>query len=227
MANVQSIVTNAIYTSLQDRRFLPNINAGYLKFGISQLNFLLDGWRNLIPFSSHVTFNDVENLEATTFVQVETVNFTLNQQSWTLMPVTLTQFTEIKLTLNLTGIPIVYYFDELNQTIEVYPRPAQPAYRFMVWGRISQINLGEFDEIPANMPGFMEDAVTYELAYRMAAQFGVPFNDYKDDIRKGLIQSLKNKKSVNLTAPRDLVFGSPTNSTYAPYPYLFFMSGGT
>lgn len=227
MANVQSIITDAIYNSLQDRQFQADINAGYLDFGLNQLNILLDEWRNLIPFSQVVTFNNVDDLENSTFLNVETVNFILNTASQPLTRVSLTRFKEQQAIIGLLGIPIIYYFDELTQSIMVYPRPSNPQYQFTVWGRIQQVTLGMYDEVPANMPPFMRNAVIQELSYRFAAAFGVPWSGEKEFTRQGLIKSLKNKKSIDLRAPRNLVFGLPNSSKIAPFPWLYYVSGGT
>jgi hypothetical protein len=135
-------------------------------------------------------------------------------------------FKQITNIQNLTGIPLIYYFDELAQAIQVYPTPTMPSYSFTVWGRVANVNLGEFDTIPARIPPFMQNALTFELAYRLAAQYGVPWNPEKEKIREGLITSLKNKKAVDLSPGRNIVFGRPNSTSYAPFPYFYYMSGG-
>lgn len=227
MANVQSIITDAIYLSLQDRQFQPDINAGYLDFGLNQLNLILDEWRNLIPFAQVVTFNNVDDLENSLFYNVETVNFILNTTSQTLQRVPLTRFKEQQAIIGLVGIPSIYYFDELTQSIMVYPRPSNPQYKFTVWGRIQQVTLSMFDTVPANMPPFMRNAVIYELAFRLANNYGVPFEAYKEITHQGLVKSLKNKKSFDLRAPRNIAFGLPNSSQIPPFPWLYYVSGGT
>lgn len=227
MANVQSIITDAIYKSLQDRQFQPDINAGYLDFGLNQLNIILDEWRNLIPFAQVVTFSNVDDLENSSFLSVDTVNFVLNTTSYVLTQVSLTQFKEQQNIIGLTGMPSIYYFDELTQSIMVYPRPANPQYRFTVWGRIQQVTLSMFDTVPANMPPFMRNAVIYELAYRMATEYGMPWENGKENTRQSLVASLKNKKSIDLRAPVDLAFPLPNESESAPFPWFYYMSGGT
>jgi len=227
MANVQSIITDAIFKSVQDRQFQPDINAGYLDFGLNQLNIILDEWRNLIPFSQVVTFNDVDDLENSTFLSVETVNFIINKASQPLKRVDLTQFKEQQSIIGLVGIPVIYYFDELTQSIIVYPKPSNPSYQFTVWGRIQQVTLGMFDQVPANMPPFMRNAVIYELGYRFCGEYGVPWPDAKEITRQGLIKSLKNKKSFDLSAPRNIVFGLPNSAKMAPFPWFYYISGGT
>lgn len=226
-ANVKSIIERAIYLSVQDEEFQPVINGLYLERGLDQLNLILDEWRTLIPWSQSVTFNNVDDLENSTFVMIETVNFILNTTSQPLQRVTLTQFKEQQNIIPLTGIPAIYYFDELTQSILVYPKPANPQYQFTVWGKISQVTLGLYDAIPANMPPFMKSAVIYELAARIAQKYGTQFSPEKEIQRQSLVQSLKNKKGINLSARRNLAFGLPNSSDMAPFPWFYYVSGGT
>jgi hypothetical protein len=227
MPNVKSIVEEAIYKSLQDKEFQPVINGLYLQYGLNELNLILDEWRTLIPFAQSVTFDNVDNVENSTFVSVETVNFILNTTSQPLKPVTLTEWKEQQAIIGLIGIPVIYYFDELTQSIEVYPKPSNPQYKFTIWGRIQQVTLGEYDEIPANLPPFMKSALIYELGGRMASNFGTPWSAEKENKRQALVISLKNKKSINLRAPRNIVFGLPDSQQVAPFPWLYYVSGGT
>jgi len=225
--NVKSIIERAIYTSLQDEEFQPVINGLYLQRYLDELNLVLDEWRTLIPWSQSVTFNHVEDLENSSFVSIETVNFILNTTSQSLRRVTLTQFKEQQNIVGLTGIPAIYYFDELTQSVVVYPKPANPQYQFTVWGKISQVNLGLYDAIPANMPPFMKSALIYEIGSRGAQKYGTPWAAEKEAQRQALVKSLKNKKGINLSARRNLAFGLPNTSDMAPFPWLYYVSGGT
>jgi len=226
-ANVKSIIERAIYLSVQDEEFQPEINSLYLQRGLDELNLILDEWRTLIPWSQTVTFSNVDDLENSAFVSVETVNFILNTTSYPLQRVTLTQFKEQQNIVGLIGIPAIYYFDELMQSIIVYPAPANPEYQFTVWGKIQQVMLGLYDSIPANMPPFMKSAVIYELSYRICQKYGTPWAPEKEAQRQSLIQSLKNKKGINLSARRNLAFGLPNSSDIAPFPWFYYVSGGT
>lgn len=226
MAIVESIITEAIYKSLQDREFQPDIEAIYLAMGLFQVNLVLDEWRDLIPFSQTVTFDSVDNLENSAFVSVDTVNFIINTTSYLLKPVSLTQFKQLQSVIGLNGFPSIYYFDELDQTIDVYPRPSMPNYQFTVWGKIQQVTLGMFDNIPANMPPFMKNALIYEVGFRLAGELGAQWDGDKETTRQGLIRSLKNKKSINLRKASHMDFGTPSQRQIPPFPALYFMSGG-
>lgn len=224
--NVQSILTDAIYNSLQDRQFQANINAGYLDVALKTLNQILDEWRSYIPWEDKVTFTNVDDLTSSTFASVTNVNYVLQNVIMPLQEVNLTRFNELANIVNLAGIPEIYYFDPLAQTINVYPSPSNPAYEFTVWGRIQQVNLGQFDNIPANMPPFMVRAVTYELAFNLCAAYGAVWSAEKENIRQTSIAKLKRMKKIDLQNPLHSVFGRPGSDGVPPFPFFYYLSGG-
>lgn len=224
--NVQQILTNAIYKSVQDRAFQKIINPHYYLVALDQLNYILDEWRDLIPYQSEITFNNVTNLLATKFVEVNSVLYIINNVPTQLTEKTITQFKRLRSPTNLVGYPEIYYFDQLNQNIDVFPLPSNPEYQFTVNGRIATANLGEFDLVPANMPPFMVNALTYEIAFRIAAEYGVIWDGKKETIRASLVNDLMNKKSVDLIAEPTCDLGMPTVSNSAPFPLFYYLSGG-
>lgn len=225
--NVKTLLQNAIFKSLQDRQFQPNINDQYEQVALNFLNLILDEWRDYIPFAEEITFNNVDNLLNTTFVSISALNFILNRVSFTVESVTLTRFKELQEIIDQPGWPSIYYFDELKQSILIYQTPTMPNYQFTVWGRVQQINLGLFDDIPTNMPAFMENALTYELAFRLCAEYGneASWNPLKEQIRQTSTANLISKKDIDLRTPRDIVFGSP-RGIVPPFPNFFYLSGG-
>jgi len=224
---VKQILTDAIYKSLQDRKFEPVIDPVYLLFALQEINKILDGWRDKIPYYSQVTFNNVENLQNTKFVSVFSLNYVIGQNvSNVVCEKSLIKFRELKQILDLSGFTSIYYFDELSQSIEVYPLPSSQPYRFIVEGKISQINLGMDDAIPANMPQFMVDAVTFEIGFRLCGEFGAYWSPEKESQRQGLIKGLEDKESIDLTPETDIVFGNPSRAGVPPFPYFYYLSGG-
>lgn len=211
---------------MQDRQHQSQVNSGYENFALTQVNSILGEWRDWIPFSQQVTFTNVDNLEATTFASVVNVNYVLNRVSAPLREKNLTQFLELKNVLELLGVPQIYYFDQLTQSIDVYPHPSNPTYSFLVNGRILHPDLSLIDEIPANMPGFMTQAVTYETGFRLIAQYGGYWSDEKEKLRLYLIELLQRKNSRDITPPRNIVFGRPSGLDVPPYPWLWAISGG-
>ncbi len=222
------IISEAIYLSLQDREHQPILDSGYVTFGLNQLNFILDEWRDKIPFSQLLTFNNYTQLTNTKFLSVSNISYVLNTVQMPLQQVNLTRFIELQNVIGLLGVPQIFYWDELNQTIQVYPAPSNPVYQFTVWGRMADAPLLTTDVVPSNIPQFMVNALIYQLGYRLAIQYNSKlWNDGKNAIRMELIELLTSKKSIDITPRRNLVFGRPDVGGVPPYPWIWAISGGT
>jgi hypothetical protein len=229
--NVQSLVESAIFKSLQDRQFQPDVNSGYQTFALNELNNILDEWRDKIPFASEITFNNVSNLTTTTFVEVDTVQYVIitsqtNNAAFYLRSVSESKYKQLQTIIGLNSFPEIYYFDQLLQKINIYPGPTQDNYQFIVRGRVAQINLGLFDDIPANMPRFQQNALVYETAFRLCAEYGVEWDAKKEIIRNDLLAQLLGKKEIDLSPDNDNVFGRPGVNYNSPYPTWYYLSGG-
>jgi hypothetical protein len=228
---VKSLVDQAIFLSVQDAEFQPDIEQTYASFAVNEINNLLDEWRDQIPYSNEITFTNVSNLNSTTFSEVDTVQYVIissgtNNAAFYLRPVQESLFKQQQQIIGLKSFPTIYYFDQLIQKINVYPAPTQNDYNFIVRGRVLNVDLGLFDDIPANLPRFMTNAIIYEVAFRLAARFGNVWSDSKENTRQGLLNGLLNKKSIDLTPLNECVFGLPSMKNNAPFPTWFYISGG-
>lgn len=229
--NVKYLVDNAIFLSLQDARFQPDINANYEQFALNEINNLLDEWRDRIPYSQEITFNNVNDLLATTFVEVDTVQYVIvssgtNNAAFYLRSVSESRFKQLQVIIGLSSFPEVYFFDQLAQRITIYPAPTQTNYQFIVRGRVGSLVLGLFDNIPANIPRFMQNAIIYEIAFRLAGRYGADWDAKKEDTRSRLLQDLDNKKAIDLTPDNENVFGRPGTRFDSPFPTWYYISGG-
>lgn len=224
---IQYILTEAIYKSLQDRQFQAPIQALYQEVALRILDSLFDEWRDKIPFGQQVNFDNVEELVATQFINVSNVNYILNVKNQVpLRRVEKDEWYNIQNIINLTSQPQVYYWDELSQTIDVYPHPTNPNYSFTVWGRKALDPLQPNNLIPANVPGFMVTALIYEVAYRLCQEFGAPWDQKKEDTRQQLVKYLMAKKDVDLSAPLKTVFMNSQNRI-PPFPFYYYLWGGS
>jgi len=224
---VQQILTNAIYESLQDRKFQPIVDGGYLLVSLNHLNNILDEWKDLIPYATSITFTDVVNLRNTLFTEVDSVSFVINRSTTILNERTLREFREIQDVIDLKGFPESFYFDQQLQTLEIYPEPSTFPYQFIIDGRIALADLGQFDDVPINMPRFMQSALMYEIAFRLAATYGVEWDGKKETLRTFLFDQMKKKKSIDLSSKAESVFGLPSTRNRAPFPTWYYLSGGT
>ena len=223
----QALCNEAIYLSMQDREHQPIIDAGYLATALLKLNGLLDMWRDKIPYDTLFTFTDFDQLTNTNFVSVDEVNYILGNTQTPLRSVSLTQFNYLQNVIGLQSVPYYYYFDELAQTINVYPLPAPgTGFSFTVWGRVAQQPLTLTTVLPTNMPQFMIEALTYQTAFLLCGAYGRTFDPQNDEVRKDYIAGLNAKKSQDLSAPPDTVFGRPDNKGVPPFPNWYVMSGG-
>lgn len=223
---VNYVLTEAIYKSLQDRQFQAPIQGSYLEVALRTLESLFDEWRDKIPFAQQFTFNNVDELTDTNFVSVQNVNYILPARNqMPLRRVDRDEFYNIQNIIGLKGLPQVWWFDELEQTIHVYPEPQNPNYQFIVWGRPAMSAMQPSDLLPDNMPTFMITAITYELAFRLCSEYGVPWDEKKEMVRQQLLLMLDKKKTIDLKPQIMKIFKTGGN-TVPPFPYYFYLWGG-
>jgi hypothetical protein len=226
----QELVTEALYLSRYDRQLQPAIDGGVTAAALNTLNIVFDTVRDLIPYSVEYTFNDVNDLLDTQFVQVDNVSFVIpgspKRNQYQLIACDLTRFVAEKVILDLKALPAFYYFDPLKQNIDVYPLPTNQTYAFIVWGRTQIGPLTAFSSIPFNVPKFMIQYLIYELASQLALEAGVPFNEKKEKKRAELLAQLKSKRETPLSTPARMVFGPTQAGGIPPYPWFYKLSGG-
>lgn len=222
----QSAVTSAWYLSAYDRNLQKTINGGDMLFGLETMQYILDEWRNKIPYTEKYTFTDVSQLQNTDFVWVDTVAYIFpnNTVKYLVSDVGFKRFQEQNVVINLKSIPEIYWFDELSQSIDVYPLPSQTGYKFQVYGRpalvVNTLNV----PMPSNMPTFMYSALIYELAFRLAASRGVDFDEKKNQIRINLLNGIEEKREVYVDGPSGTEM-TVNQRSVPPYPVWAQISG--
>jgi hypothetical protein len=101
---------------LQDREHQPKINAGYQDTALDFMNNILDEWRDKIPYKQQVTFNNVDNLLNTTFVEIDAIQYVIsNNIPFFLREKSLNEFLQLQNVIDLKSFPGIYYFDQLSQ----------------------------------------------------------------------------------------------------------------
>lgn len=220
--SVRGLLAQALYTSMFDEVLQP-IPPSYMSIALTMLNYVLDTWRDKIPYDFTFRFNSVDELEDTNFVQVDVVSYILNNTKITLKRLQMQPYQEQTPIENLTGYPQEYWFDESTQTIHVYPRPSNPDYQFEVQGRTALGDVTMDSLLPANMPKFMQWALIYELAFMLCGRFGTAWNEQKEQARQTLLMQLDGKQVMNLKPQTRLAFG---NKSALPFPFFYYLSGG-
>lgn len=209
-----------------DRVFQPAIPNDYTTTAADKLNYVLDTLRDLIPYTFTYRFTDVDQLQNTLFVQVDVVSYILNRQKYVLQRKMVTEYQQDSSVENLVGMPQFYWFDESTQTITIYPLPSNPSYTFMVQGRKALGPLELDDELPDNMPPFMQFYIVYQIAYLMTQEFGTMWSPAKEAQRVNYENQLKNKRVIDLRPQAYTMF--PSNENNVPgFPYFYYLSGGS
>ncbi len=226
MTVTKTLIENACYLSLYDEAWQPDIETGIVTSALNQFNLMLDEFRDKIPYTFTYTFDDVNELTNTSFVSIDSLNYVINTILFPMTAVNLVKWREIAIVEGLIGIPEIYWFDESTQTVHVYPLPANPSYEFIVSGRRALGPLALFDTLPVNMTLFMQNALTYELAFRITGKFNGVWNDLKEATRQQLMKGLREKQVIDLTPTRNVLF-SNCDPNVPPFPSFFYLSGGT
>lgn len=224
---VRALLEEACYLSIADRIQQPAISPNYLSASLNSFNLLLDEFRDRIPYEFEYRFDNVDDLENTSFVQIDNMTFIINKVASPLMPCNLTTWKALSAVEGLTGFPTIYFFDESTQSIHVYPKPSQPSYAFVVNGRRALGNVELGDSTPANMPSFMINALIYEMAYRLCGQYNVPWNQLKENTRQVLLSQLDGKQVIDLSPRENLSITQVNRLSKYPFPMLYYMSGGS
>lgn len=223
---VGTVVTDALFLSLYDRQLGPPISGGDMDWALYMMQYLLDEWRDLIPYTAYYSFNNVDQLTNTQFVQVDNVSYVLPglTTKYPLIAVTNEQWIRQNLVINLKAIPNIYWFDPLAQTINVYPGPSQTSYQFIVYGRPAMIAQYQYALMPDNMPIYMISALKYELAFRLAGERGILFNDYKMKTKQETFDYLWSKREIDIS-PADNTEMTSNPAQTSPYPIWAVLSG--
>jgi hypothetical protein len=220
MPSVRGLLTQALYKSVFDRQLQPAIPPDYMTAAWLDFNMLLDELRDKIPYTFSYRFTDVNLLQNTLFVQIDDVRYVLAREKYNLRRLMLSEYEDQSFLEGLDGFPQVYWFDESTQTIEVYPLPSQPDYTFLVHGRKALGPLEIDDELPSNMPVFIQSYIIYETAFRQAAvNYGIAWSPEKEMKRKSLESQMNGKIVVDLRPPTQSIFG---NDGSLPFPFLFW-----
>ena len=225
MTIAKTVVQDALYLSLYDEVFQPAIDNGLVTSALAQFNLMLDEYRDKIPYTFQYQFTDVNDLQNTTFVTVDKLAYVINGIVFPMACLNLVRYREIAVVEGLVGIPMVYFFDESTQSIEVYPMPSNPSYAFILNGRRALGPLALEDNLPPNMTQFMQNALTYELAFRLCGKFNAQWNESKEFTRQQLMKGLLDKRVIDLTPQRNLIFGS-CDPSIPPFPEFFYVCGG-
>lgn len=226
-ATVATLVNNAMYKSLYDRQYYPTISGPDSQTGLQLLREIMDECRDVVPFVQRLVTTTQDQLTNTDFVGVQVINYYLSTNvKYPLYWRNIRVYNDDSLIQNLQAPPKYYWFDELTQTINVYPKPNNigSGWNFEIFGFMALTALTLQTELPASMPVFLKSYLEYELAMRLCNEYGVEWSPQKEAIRAKLYKQALIKRNIDLTPDYEPAF--KTGNVDAPWPWLWSISGG-
>lgn len=223
MTLIREIVLNGLYNSLSDSEFEPT-GGGNTEVALSILKRLLDEFKFQFPYFEHQRFTSYASLSSTVFNKIQSVDYVLDTIRFPLVSKPWGIFNEMSAVIGQTGVPEIYYFDQLLKKINVFPAPSDSEI-FDVYGykEISTITLATV--VPDNFTPTFQTFIEQELARRLSARFSVTWTEQKDEIRKLAYKNLEVHREVDLTPDVGERIASSSTSN-APYPFFYKISGG-
>ena len=223
---VNTLLTNAIYKSISDREFDPAIEGGKINVALDLFNDLVDSERHLLPFINYSEYDDLTALQATTFYDIQKMDFILNGIKFPMFNKSYRQYDDESPIENLVTIPNIYWVDEQTYQVQVYPTPISSNYKFLVWGKIAYNTLLKTDELPSTMPKAVKLYFTYALASLLADEYNAIWPQQKQVNLEKYRQEVLNLNNEDLSPINDVMFAGGASKGYAPFPAYFYASGG-
>lgn len=224
MATAQTVITRALrLLQVVGSGVTPDANA--LADGLTALNAMLEGWRNqpqaawttdeitgsINPGQQGYTLGPSGQINNTRPVQIKNARLVLNGVNYPLQIITQDQWAMIRVQALSSNIPRYVYptGDYPLITLNLWPVPSQSAQ--IVLGVIHPFSgyaaLGDTVSLP---PGY-EEMMTYQLAIRLAPEFGVSASAEVVKIAKESLADIKRMNHEPTTANLGLGGGRKYN----------------
>lgn len=224
MATVQTVITRAL-------RLLQVVGSGVtpdssaLADGLTSLNAMLDDWRNqplaawttdeitgnLTGGKQSYTLGPAGDIATTRPVTIKNARMLLNGVNYPLQLITQDEWAAIRVQTLQSNIPRYLYStgDFPLITLNLWPMPSQSA----------QIILGLLHPFAAfaaltdafSFPPGYEDAITYNLAIRLAPEFGVSVSGEVAKVAGNTLANLKRMNSEPVASSLGMVSGRRYN----------------
>lgn len=225
MATLQTIIDRAMYMSIEDRQYSCGIPGDLQNAALDTFIDILDENRYKIPFNEMQQTTTFEELSNTKFVSILQLQYILGGIKYDVRKVTLTEFNRIGSVIGLKSPPYVYYFDNLTQTIKVYPTP-NTGDKFIIHGYKALEGMNLTDPIPTNLPRFMRSYLKYELANRLCTEYDRKWSGDKEKVRQKLVRMVEDASDVDVTPDINIEMGMPS-SQGGEFPLFYYISGGS
>lgn len=220
---VQVLIDNALYMSLYDREYQA-IPGNMQEAALNTFINMLDENRHNVPYHEDVQTVSFAELSNTDFTKILQVEYILGGVKYPLEECSLSSFNRLSCVIGLKAPPRYFYFDNLTQTIQVYPEPTN-GEKFIIHGYKAMEAVNLTDEIPSNMPVFMRSYMEFALAKRLCTMYERQWSNDKEAELERLELLLDNNSDIDLTAPVDVVMSANTNGK-GSFPWFYYLSGG-
>ena len=204
--SVRTLLNNAIYKSIADRRFDPiEPDGDEINVAVNYLVDILDTYRGQIPFGISTEVNTIEDIQNVSASDVTSVQYLLGTVKYGLVQKSRDEFEVLSAITELTTIPAIYFFDQGSHNINVYPEPtvSQGQTFFLNYTPLYDASLLNFDSgIDATIvPAFMQIFLEYEIAFNLCNDYGVPWLPQRESARQLYYQKLVDNNEYIPPAP--------------------------
>jgi len=222
-STVRTLLENALYLSIADREQSPiEPDGSQINQALNNFIQVLDSYRDLIPFWTEKVLNGESELVNIGASMVNFVDYLIGNVVYNLRSVTQDEFSNLALVTNLRAVPNIFWFDEGQQTLRVYPLPETSTRKFVIGYKPLNIISYLDQEIPNSIPQFMQLFLQYEVARNICNESNSSgWTPMKEQARKEYYQRLLENSQTVLTSPRKIRLSSPTSNV----PYLAYLSG--
>lgn len=225
--SVRTLLNNAIYKSIADRRFDPiEPDGDEINVAANYLVDILDTYRAEIPFGVSTEITGIENLSNLNASDVTSVQYLLGTVTYPLAQKSREEFERLSAIKTISTIPGIYFFDQGSHQINVYPEPtvSQGQTFFLTYVALYDASLLNFDSaIDATIvPAFMQIFLEYEVAFNLCNDYGVPWLPQRESARQLYYQKLVDNNEYIPPAP---VVDSWDNRRL-PAPILTYLTEG-
>ena len=199
MATVLNIVQAAMYLSTNDREFFKVDNSGQRQqVALDIYKAVVDEYRINLPFYQEKKLDTSADLIGVGAYGVVFVDYILGNTRIRLERKDFSLYKYYTSVIGLKAVPQWWYYDHINDTIEVYPIASDPNNSFFVGikGALTPVNIQS--DLPTNFTLTMQRFVKYEVARQMCDEYNIEWTPQKEDTRIRLLDNLITYAEFNV-----------------------------
>lgn len=223
MSTVRGLIEDALYMSLFDRQSDDiDLESAPVSSAVKKLNEIIDQYRNYLPYTTVVKFDNIAALDAIEALEVSTIQYFLGDVGYMLLKDNQASFSRHAAVANLKTVPSRFWFDKYNNKIHIYPSPSANNNEYFEVGYVPKISVANLNNsLPENIPPFAEVFFKYELAQVISLETETKWSAGKEQKRQEARTILMQNGSRNLDKPELASFGNAQNGKGA-FPWFYY-----